>query len=312
MAAPFLEIPVSARALSMGGAFTGVANDASSLFWNPAGIARLTQHEVIFQHTNWIADTKFDYAGLVISLGELGTIGASFTALSMDDMLVRTEQFPEGTGLYFSAGDIAVSLAYARNLTDRFSIGFNVKYINQRIWHETAQGFALDIGTLFVTDFFGGMRIGGTLSNFGTNMKMDGADLRQFHAIDPTKLGTNQRIPESIETDSWPLPLNFQFGLATEIVKSEKHRLTVAIDALHPSDNYESINVGGEYAFQDMFFARGGYQSLFLKDGEGGLSLGAGLKGEIPFTNASVMIDYSFNDFGRLKGVHTVSLGVRF
>ena len=62
-------------------------------------------------------------------LGDFGNIGFSFTSLSMEDMKVRTVEQPDGTGENFSAGDMAIGLSYARNLTDRFSVGITAKYI---------------------------------------------------------------------------------------------------------------------------------------------------------------------------------------
>ncbi len=311
-AAAFLEIPVSSRAMGMGNAYVASALDVSGVYWNPAGITNVSSGQVLIQHSNWLAGTTFDYAALAIRLGELGTVGASVTAFNSGDMEVRNENFPDGTGIYFNASDVAISISYARALTDRFSIGFNAKYIQQSIWHERASGFAIDIGTIFQTDFIGGLRIGASIYNFGTDMHMTGADLRQFHPIDPTKLGTNQNIPEVIETASWPLPLNFQFGLATEAIKASENRLTLAVDAQYPSDNFESLNVGAEYSYKEFFFARAGYQSLFLKDGEGGASLGVGLKHELPFTNVTISFDYSYNDFGRLNGTHAFTLQLSF
>ncbi len=311
-AAPFLEIPVGGRATGMGGSFVAVANDASAIYWNPGGISRFGRIEAIFQYTNWLADTKFGFIGVVIPVGEIGTIGASLTTLSVPDMEVRTVERPEGTGEYFNANDFAVSITYARNLTDRFSIGFNFKYIQQRIWHMSAWGIALDVGTLFKTDFLGGMMIGATISNFGTSMRMFGRDARVFYDPDPNKYGNNDRIPAMLETDAWQLPLNFQFGIATYIFNTESNKLLISADALNPSDNYQYLNVGGEYSFKDLLFIRAGYQMLFLKDGEGGLSLGVGLKTHVPFSKMSLKFDYSYNDYGRLQGVHTVVIGVEY
>jgi len=311
-AATFLEIPVGARAVGMGGAFVGTSDDVTSLYWNPAGAARLQQREVTFNHTAWIADMSFDYAGLAVPLGGFGTLGLSFTSLTMEDMAVRTVERPEGTGEMFSAGSFAVGVHYARNLSDRFSIGITGKYVSERIWNMRAEAFALDVGTLFTTDFFKGMRIGATISNFGSDMRLSGRDTRTFHPIDPTKLGSNDRIPQNIELDSWPLPLNFQFGIATDLVKSPDHVLTVAVDALHPSDNYESLNVGAEYGFLDFLQVRGGYHSLFLIGGEGGLSLGAGVKTGLFGNNVQARVDYAYSDFGRLSGVNVIAISVFF
>ena len=168
-AAAFLEIPAGAVALGMGGAFVSQANDASALYWNVGGISNIEKYDLHLAYMNWIGDTKYNFAGLVIPLDEFGTLGFSFTSLSMDDMAVRTVENPEGTGEYFSAGDISFGLSYARNLTDRFSIGFTVKYIQEKIWHMTAQGIGIDAGTLFKTDILGGIIIGASISNFGAD-----------------------------------------------------------------------------------------------------------------------------------------------
>lgn len=313
VAATFLEIPVGATAVGMGSAFVSLANDASSLYWNPAGAGWLAQSEVLAVHTNWIADTRFDYAALVLPMEDFGTLGVNFTSLNMDDMKVTTVEKPEGTGEYFSAGDLAVGVSYAHRLTDRFTIGFNAKYIQQTIWHESANAFAVDLGTIFKTDLIGGLTIGATLSNFGTPMKMSGRDARQFGMLDPTKQGTNSAIPQDIEMDSWDLPLLFQIGVSTTPLKTDNYRITVAADALHPNDDYESVNVGAEFAFRDVLFLRGGYNSLGLADREGGLSFGFGLSSASFLSSSTVVrFEYAFRDMGRLSNINVFSLSARF
>jgi hypothetical protein len=313
VAATFLEIPVGASAVGMGSAFVSLANDATALYWNPAGSAWLVQSEVLAMHTTWIADTRFDYASLVLPLEGFGTLGVNFTSLNMDDMKVTTVERPEGTGEYFSAGDFAVGVSYAHRLTDRFTIGFNAKYIQQTIWHESANAFAIDVGTIFRTDLIGGLTIGATLTNFGTPMKMSGRDARQFGMLDPTKPGTNSQIPQDIQMDSWDLPLLFQIGVSTTPFKTDNYRLTIAADALHPNDNYESVNVGGEFAFQDILFLRGGYNALGLPDREGGASFGFGLSSNSFLSSSTtVRFDYAFRDMGRLSNINVFSLSVRF
>lgn len=311
-AATFLEIPIGAPAVGMGSAFVSVANDATALYWNVAGTAELQHSEVVALHSSWIADTNLDFLGLVLSLGNFGNIGASLTSLSMDDMVVRTVEQPDGTGEFFSANDIALGLSYSKKLTDRFSIGFTAKYIQQKIWHETATAFAFDAGTTFKTDLLAGVIIGASISNFGTKLKLSGRDTRRFGRVDETKLGSNERIPFNVELDSWHLPLLLQFGISTNVIKSQNHRWTVAVDALHPSDDYESVNIGTEFAFQDVVFLRGGFQSLFLDNVEGGLSFGAGLKADMLFSEATIKADYAFREMGRLENIHVFSLGVTF
>lgn len=308
--AVFLEIGVGARAIGMGGAFVAVSNDATALYWNPAGIARVKRNETVFIHTEWLADTNFDFAGIVLPLGEMGTIGASITSLSMNEMKVRTVFYPEGTGEMFGAGDIGLGMAYGRNLTDRFSIGFNIKYIHQRIWHMKASSFAVDIGTLFTTQF-NEMKIGMSISNFGGKMRLEGKDTLIKHDIDPVKTGNNDKINAHLDTDKWPLPLTFRVGISMDLLKDEMNRLTVAVDALHPNNNTESLNLGAEYVFYDLVSLRIGYQSLFLKDSEEGISAGAGLNMKL-LGNLNLIVDYALAYFGVLNNVHRFSIGLTF
>lgn len=311
-AASFLEIGVGASANAMGGAFVGLANDASALYWNVGGIATLDQYEAILVHTNWIADTKFDFAGLIIPLGDFGNLGLSFTALSMEDMKVTTVEQPDGTGENFSASDISIALSFARKFTDRFSVGITAKYIKQSIWHMSASALAIDAGTVFRTDLFGGMTIGAVMSNFGTPMRLDGRDTRYFISVDPTKQGSNDRIPTNIELDSWDLPLYFQIGVSTTALQNDNYKFTVSADALVPNNDYQSLNVGAEFSFMEYFSIRGGYNSLFLKDAEGGLSFGAGVNSKMLLSSALVRFDYAFRDFGKLNNVHSFSIGIKF
>jgi hypothetical protein len=201
-------------------------------------------------------------------------------------------------------------VAFARALTDRFAIGITGKYIRESIWHESASAFAVDIGTTFRTDLFGGMTIGASLSNFGSSMQLSGRDTRQFHAIDPTKQGSNNQIPQNIEMDSWDLPLLFQFGVSTEVMHAEQYRWLVAVDARHPNNNFESMNVGTEFGYQNILFLRGGYHALFLKDSEGGLSLGVGVNA--PISSMALKFDYAYRDFGRLSNTQVFSVGMQF
>lgn len=311
-AATFLEIPVGARAVGMGSAFVSVASDATALYWNVAGIAKLERYELVGIHSRWIADTSFDYAGLIIPLSGYGTLGISFTSLSMDDMIVRTVEKPEGTGEYFSAGDINIGISYAFRLTDRFALGITTKYIQQKIWHMTASAFAVDLGTTFRTDLFNGLVIGASITNFGTSLQLQGRDTRQFTPVDKTKLGSNQNIPENIEMDSWELPLLFQFGVSANAIQNETYRWTVAVDALHPSDNYESLNVGTELAYQEFLFLRGGYNAFGLKYGEGGMSLGLGFTTSTLFSNIILKIDYAYRDMKRLNDTQFFSVALEF
>lgn len=309
-AAPFLSVEVGARAIGMGGAFVALANDATALYWNPAGIARLNGVGVTLNHANWLAGTYFDYAGVALSLGSVGSFGLSFTSLTMEDMEVRTIAYPDGTGEKFGANDFAIGTSYARNLTDRFSIGFTAKYIQQKLWHMSASSLALDIGTLFTTQFRG-MTIGMSISNFGNKMQMIGSDTQIPVDIAPEKEGNNNKIVGNMRTERWSLPLIFRFGVAMNVIENYNYRWTIALDAMHPNDNTEYVNVGTEYALKNMVFLRCGYKNMFMKDNEEGLTLGAGLAYAL-VGNFKLKIDYAYADFGILDNVQRFSLALEF
>src|SRR5690606_36855346 len=158
---------------------------------------------------------------------------------------ITTPEQPNGTGERWGAQDLAVAVSYARNLTDRFSIGGSVKYISQQIWNESASAFALDVGLLFHTQLEG-LRIGMSISNFGTELKLDGKDLLLAADIDPNSSGNNGNISSQLETDSWPLPLIFSVGVSYDITRSEEWIITTATD--RKSTRLNSSHVKISYA----------------------------------------------------------------
>ena len=183
-AAQFLKINIGSRAVGMGTAFTATASDLSSIYWNPAGLANNKSNDGYFNHTNWIAGVDVEFAALTSYIDGFGTIGAFVSvANEIDGDAVRTLDQPEGTGELFDAGGIALGITYARQLTDNFSIGFNFKYIQERIWHMSAQGFALDIGALYKINILNEFRIGANISNFGTKMKLSGRDILEVKSV---------------------------------------------------------------------------------------------------------------------------------
>ncbi len=310
-AGKFLSIDVGARSVAMGGAFVAVANDASAMFWNPAGIATLSNSEVLVSYTKWLADINYNYSGLVLPLKNWGTFGLNATFLSMDAMEKTTIDEPNGTGELFDAGSLAFGLCYAKSLTDRFAIGFNGKYIRESIYHCRAQGVALDIGTLFTTPFYD-MKLGMSISNFGTKMRMTGDDLLVQHDIDPLIAGNNGNISADLRTEAFDLPLLLRIGVSLDILQgTQDNHLILSIDALHPNDNKECLNVGGEYTYKNQVFLRVGYKSLFSPDSQQGLTLGGGLQLGIS-SGRKLALDYAYQDFGILTNVQRFSIGFTF
>ncbi len=310
-AAQFLKIGVDARASAMGNAFTAISGDLSSMYWNPGGLADVQGIQFLFVNNNWLYDISVNYLAFAVNLRNWGVFGGSIVNLGAPEQLVRIVEEPDGYGEYFSVNNLAVTFSYARRLTDKFSIGGNVKYIQETIWHSSARAIAIDFGSLFITPF-NDIRIGASLSNWGNTMQMTGRDLRFSTDPDPLNEGNVEFINALYETDKYPLPLLFRVGLAGELVKTQLMRVSFAIDAMHPNDNLEAVNVGAEYAFAETFFLRGGYSNLYREDSEEGLSFGGGLKYRIWRTSNILTVNYSFTDFNRLVGVSRISIGMQF
>ncbi len=310
-AAKFLSIGVGARANAMGGAYSSIANDVSAIYWNPAGIASINETQTLFTYTKMFADINVNYFGFVIPAGDYGTFGASVTALNVGDMDVTTEFLPEGTGEKFSAGSYAFTLSYAKFITENFAVGANVKYIRESIYNSNASGVAFDIGTIFTTPFYG-IKFASSISNYGSKMQMSGDDLLVRHDPDPQRAGNNQTIDAYYKTDEFELPLRLQIGISRDFKILDEHRLTLAIDATHPNDNNQWVNVGGEISlFNDLLSLRGGYKTLFLKDTQEGLTLGAGIKYDgLGFFK--IAVDYSYQQLKFLDNMHSFSIMLGF
>ncbi|MBI5472324.1 MAG: PorV/PorQ family protein [Ignavibacteriae bacterium] len=310
-AASFLEIGVGTRARALGGAYAAVANDASALFWNPAGIVWAGRVEVEAMHSEWFLDASHEFFGGIVPLPSISSaVGVSFVTLGFGDQPVRTVSRPEGTGETYDARDVAIGLTFASAITDRFSVGLTGKYINSRIWDVSGSAFAIDMGIFYNTQL-DGLRLGFSMSNFGTNLAYGGRNLDT--TVDPDEEVENfDRVPAQYKTNAYPLPLLFRVGISYQAEFGSFGSPMVTVELNHPSNAPEAINVGMEYGILDVCFLRGGFNGLFDKTAESGLTLGAGVE---YFTNSSDLgfrFDYSWSEWGILGSTQSFSLGIVF
>lgn len=303
--AQFLQLPVGARSEAMGGAFVGLADDASAIFWNPAGIVKVKNIQAHFSYMNWFDLFDFNAASLVYSTEDWGTFGASMISFTTGKMEITTEEEPNGTGQYFDAGDIALGVSYAKYLTDRFNVGLTIKYISQRIWNETASGFAFDIGTQYRLDFQN-LTIAMSMTNFGADLKFDGSDL-DFTYRQNDDYPLSRLVPSRLSTEEYPLPLNFQVGIALDVFEYEFIKMKAAVDVTHPNDNKERAHFGTEFSFFDRFFARAGYKYNY---DDQDFTFGAGAN--VPLGSTNVCFDYAYSLYDILPSVHRISVNLNF
>jgi hypothetical protein len=290
--AQFLKIGVDARATAMGDAFVAVANDASALYWNPAGMTQFQENEVVISHTVWFLDIQQEFVGAVYHLSSDDAVGFSVTSLHMDDMQVTTEFAPQGTGNYFSFGDLALGLSYSRKLTPQFSFGSTIRYVQETMDVLKMRGVVLDLGTYYWTGL-GTSRFSAVLSNFGSQMSPSGS----------LSLYGGQKVTQFQE---YPPPTLFRFGFAFEPIMSERAVLTTTIQLNHPNDNSENISIGAEYGWMKIFFIRAGYK--FNVDEQ---SFTCGMGFETSINDYVLGFDYGYVPFTNLGGVHRISLRMK-
>ena len=287
--AQFLKIGVGGRATAMGDAFIAIANDVSALYWNPAGLTQFSENQVMFAHNQWVVDINHDFIGAVYHLDDENTFGVSLTSLSMDEMKVTTEYAPFGTGEYFGFSDLAIALSYSKKMTDQFSFGGTVRYVEESLDKLKMRGIMIDLGTYYRTGL-GSTRFAVTVTNFGNDLAPDG---------EVVLVGNRTNS----EWQSFSPPTMFRIGFALEPYENDEHRVTTSIQLNHPNDNSENVSLGVEYVWNKMFFARGGYK---INVDEQDFSFGAGVN--IPVSIANVSVDYAYANFTRLGSAHRFSI----
>lgn len=308
-AAEFLTIPVGTKAMGMGGAFIAVADDITAAFYNPGSLSRIENNQFLTNYSEWLVGSKYSWFGLGIKISDDNYAAISVTSLDYGEEEVTTISSPEGTGEMWSASDIAIALTYSRNLTDRFSIGGSIKYIQQRIWNESASAFAADIGLLYHTQVEG-LNIGMSISNFGTQMQLGGKDLLRASDVDEAYNYNNSTITSNLSTDQWELPLIFAVGVSWKIDLLYDIAVTAAGDAIIPSNENTYLNLGGEMQWKNLFFARIGRNSLLKENAEEGLTFGFGIKYDV--SDIRIAVEYAYLDFGAWSNLSRYSITIGF
>ncbi|MFC1521731.1 PorV/PorQ family protein [Elusimicrobiota bacterium] len=284
--AAFLKIAPGARAVSMGSAFTALSNDISALHFNPAGLNSLAGKEVGLMHAQLYLDTNFDFIGYAHPINRNNTLGFGAVSLSQGTIEGRGDNRERVSG--FTASDYAFTMSYSRSMADALSAGASFKIIKSQIANATANGFAMDLGTIWNTPL-NNLAMGLTARNLGPKMK--------FY------------------DEPYNLPLVFSAGAAYAVPLG----ISLAVDVSHmPYENKQSISFGTEYMASPNVALRAGYLlPLAAQLGNKtniptnsfapkGLDFGFGL-------NAfGTRMDYAIVSFGELGNTHRLSLGFKF
>jgi hypothetical protein len=298
MGAQFLKIDMDAKSAAMGSASMAFSNDAGAMFRNPAGLIYVRNSSFVATYAPWFADINLYGAAFAHNFGPYGIFGIHFIHLNSGQMDETTVDQQQGTGRTFSTGDLVLGLSYARNLTDKFAIGGNMRWIHEDLWISKSNVFGVDIGFLYDTGFKT-LRMGMSVKNFGSKFNLNPNSYLDFDNGDT--LSTPSQFLQ------YDLPIEFVFGLSADPFKNAMHRVSVAADAIHPSDNLERIQLGAEYAYQEKAFLRAGY--IFRHD-TAGLNAGAGVM--LPLEGYRLGVDYAFSNFTILDNVHRFTLRFEF
>ncbi len=301
-AAQFLQIGIGAKLSGMGSAGIAIIEGPEALYWNPGRIAQNRQFAVSAYYADWIADLRHQFIGVTVPVGYSGTFGLSAITLGGDEFEQTTLTYQEGNNVMVEYLDMAIGASYAHSLTDYFSIGGTLKYIRQKLFHETASTIAVDVGTSLRTDL-PGFSIGMAMTNLGGEMELDGRDIITSEPDEPAT---------EYQVSSWPLPLTFQVGFGWHLwgkndalSESQNNDSIIAFDARHINEGFTHWRLGYQYAFKQMLFLRTGY--VFGHDTER-WSFGTGLS--IPVSEFHITVDFAYADLGDLDAVQRISLQI--
>ena len=314
-AATFLTLGAGARGQSLGHAYVATATGGDALFWNPAGAARqdsrqngnlfLTQHE-------WVADIRYNAAGITIPAGPGGTLGLSLSSVSYGRDEVRTERQPEGTGDTFGASDFSFGVSYARPLTESFYFGGTAKVVRQSIWDMSATGVAADFGISLDTGFNGTV-LAASIQNFGSKMRMGGINARRTIDVDEGTQGNTENVTAEIEMEGWDMPLSFRFGASAPIVRAAGAELRLLADAQQTNDNVLNADFGGLLRYDAgpaTLEFRGGYQDAFVANAQNHVSFGGGVQARV--AGYAVGVDVAYVPFDLLGSSTMFDLRIDF
>jgi hypothetical protein len=299
----FLKIGVGARAVGLGEAFTSIADDATAMYWNPAGLALLREKRLHFTHTNWPAEIDYENAILTIPLPAWDMGMGVHVASVRTNLDYTTEEEPLPHGRTFSYSDFLLGVGVAREFTDRFSFGFNIKYIREDLGSEVGgsiiHSWVADVGTMFHLPYRN-FRMNMTWSNMGLpggDPDPQGSFISYPPGEDPVEFGYRGFSPASI----------FAFGASIEPLQGRYHRLLATVQFDHPADTAERLKMGGELWLGNVLALRSGWNP---RADEMKFSAGFGIRGG--FGNTFLNIDYAYTDGNALGRVDRFSVEMEF
>lgn len=300
--ATFLKIGVGARQIALGAAATTLQNGGPNMmFWNPAGIAGKSGTSIALNHSQWLLEMDHNAFAITHSLSDIGVIGVGLIHVGMGDIIADRDVAPtpeleprqadKATGSTFSFYDMAVNVSFARQFSDKLSLGASLKLIREKIDDQDANSIAADVGVTYNVGWRGLV--------FGAAMTNLGGDLTYYQS-------------------GAPIPLTFSIGASVNLAEQENSVVVAMLDATKRQDSEQLYFGGMEWSILDQFQIRGGYKIGFSgsKDDfdvattDEGLSFGGGVN--FDWGGSNLQLDYAFTEFNLLDNTHRFSLSLNF
>lgn len=299
----FLSVVSDARAAAMAEAMTSLQTGSSAMFFNPAGMANMSGYiDMSASFNQWIADISHNTFSLAINpaRGQYGVFGVSVQSVNYGEFYGTRVDKSKDLGYVdteiFELNSMAIGVGYAKALTDRFSVGGQVRWVNQDLGESMIpviteqdtslkgatnelEPLAFDFGTQFKTGYKS-LVFGMSVRNFSKEIKY---------------------VEEGFQ-----LPLVFNLGISMNLIDFINNppfdqSLYLAVDASHYRSHGEQVKVGLDYLMMNMLSLRGGYVS---NADESGITFGVGV------AYMGLAFDYAYTPFGVFDNVKRMT--VRF
>ncbi len=315
-----LLIPVGTSGISLAGSNISSSSGLEALYWNPAGVAYMTNSATaVFSHMSYIADISVEYGAVAANFEGFGVVSLDLKSLNIGSIPITTNEQPDGTGQTYTPQFLVVGATYSRELTDRIAIGLTFHYISETISQVSAGGVAFNAGLQYKDlGDINGLDFGIVINNIGPQMKYSGTGLLVKASptgttSDPTQALDRAPSYYSIEAAAFDLPSSFEIGFGYNPVINDMNAVRLTVD--YQNNNYQGdvYNLGLEYGYNKTFFLRGGY-SMSPKNQDPnyiyGLSAGAGIHYNLG--TVDLKVDYAYRAVKYFSGNNVFSIELGF
>lgn len=317
-AADQLLVPVGARGIALGSAYSAGITGLEAIYYNPAGLSG-TRHgvEVMFSQMNGLDNEDgISYFGVGSNFEGFGHVAFTIKAFSFGDILITDERQTDGTGAVYSPTVLTLGVTYARALTDRIRAGVTVNLVSEELDRVSGSGMAFDVGVQYAgLAGVDGLELGVTLRHLGGNMRYDGPGLlRLVNEIGADRDGQLLKI----ESAGFQLPTSLEIGMAYKRSFGELHDLLVSTSFENNNFVTDQYRLAAEYTFSNFLALRGSYsiagdEKTDYEDATGylyGPAFGFGIQqwtGDV-----KLYLDYAYRSRDVFDGQHVVSLKIGF